>query len=124
MTINMKKNAIEMTKKFAAAAAKFGSDEYLDLQTARRDYPTFKVVTISRKTSAQKESYKGLTYEYMERYIQKHDVGQQSGMAEYKMLRGLDDENPVANPYSYMEMKDWFLKKYPDVEKFNNRKAS
>ena len=63
MTINMKKNAIEMTKKFAKAAAKFGSPEYKQLQEARRDNPTFSVVTVTRKTTTKKNTYKGLTYD-------------------------------------------------------------
>ena len=92
MTINMKKNAIEMTKKFAKAAAKFGSPEYKQLQEARRDNPTFSVVTVTRKTTTKKNTYKGLTYEYMEMYIQKHDDVEKSIMAEYLMLRGKTDE--------------------------------
>lgn len=39
MTINFNNHAIEMTKKFAKAAAKFGSEEYNQLQEARHDYP-------------------------------------------------------------------------------------
>ena len=40
MFINEKKNAIELSKKEAKAAAKFGTTEYKQLQEARRDYPT------------------------------------------------------------------------------------
>ena len=58
MTINFNNHAIEMTKKFAKAAAKFGSEEYKQLQEARHDYPNFKVVTVSRKASSQKEWYR------------------------------------------------------------------
>ena len=57
MFINEKKNAIELSKKEAAAAAKFGTREYKALQEARKDYPGFKVVTITRKSTAKKESY-------------------------------------------------------------------
>ena len=88
MYINEKKMAIEMTKKFAAAARKFGTQQYRDLQEARRDYPNFKVVTITRNTASKQDLYKGLTYEFMESYIQKHDDEEQSIMAEYMMLRG------------------------------------
>ena len=38
MKINFHSQVIEMTAKFAKAAAKFGSDEYKQLQEARRDY--------------------------------------------------------------------------------------
>ena len=63
MTINFVSRSIEMTKKFAKAAARFGSDEYKALQEARKDYPDFKIVTISRKPATQRDAYKGLTYE-------------------------------------------------------------
>ena len=121
----MKKNAIEMTKKFAKAAAKFGSPEYKQLQEARRDNPTFSVVTVTRKTTTKKNTYKGLTYEYMEMYIQKHDDAEKSIMAEYLMLRGLSEEaeEALAESFTYQEMKDWFLKKFPAIKKFHEARA-
>lgn len=126
MNINMKKNAIELTKKEAAAAAKFGTTEYKALQEARRDNPGFKVVTITRKANTKKESYKGLTYGYMEMYIQKHDDEEQSIMAEYKMLRGLTEEaeEVLAESFSYQEMKDWFLKKFPAIAEFHKKREA
>ena len=126
MNINMKKNAIELTKKEAAAAAKFGTTEYKQLQEARRDNPGFKVVTITRKTTAKKESYKGLTYGYMETYIQKHDDEENSIMAEYMMLRGLSEEaeEALAESFTYQEMKEWFLKKFPAIAEFHKKREA
>ena len=49
MFINEKKKAIELSKKEAKAAAKFGTTEYKQLQEARRDYPTFSVVTVTSR---------------------------------------------------------------------------
>ena len=126
MNINMKKNAIELTKKEAAAAAKFGTTEYKQLQEARRDNPGFKVVTITRKSTAKKESYKGLTYSYMETYIQKHDDEKKSIMAEYMMLRGLSEEaeEALAESFTYQEMKEWFLKKFPAIAEFHKKREA
>ena len=125
MFINEKKNAIELSKKEAAAAAKFGTREYKALQEARKDYPGFKVVTITRKSTAKKESCKGLTYGYMEMYIQKHDDEEKSIMAEYLMLRGLskEAEEALAESFTYQEMKEWFLAKYPAINKFHEARA-
>ena len=125
MFINEKKCAIEMSKKEAKAAAKFGSVEYKDLQAARKDYPNFKVVTVTRKSTAKKNPFKGLTYEYMEMYIEKHDDDDKSIMAEYKMLRGLTDEaeEVLAESFTYPEMKDWFLKKFPAIASFHEARA-
>ena len=121
MNINMKKNAIELTKKEAASAAKFGTAEYKMLQEARKDYPGFKVITITRKSTTKKESCKGLTYAYMETYIKKHDDEEKSIMAEYLMLRGLSEEaeEALAESFTYQEMKEWFLKKFPAIKKFH-----
>lgn len=121
MYINEKKMAIEMTKKFAAAARKFGTQEYRDLQEARRDYPNFKVVTITRKATGNQDTYKGLTYAFMESYIQKHDDAEQSIMDEYLTLRGLTEaaKENLLEPYSYNEMKTWFLKTFPAIEEFH-----
>ena len=126
MFINEKKNAIELSKKEAAAAAKFGTREYKALQEARKDYPGFKVVTITRKSTAKKESCKGLTYGYMETYIQKHDDENKTIMAEYKMLRGLTEEaeEALAVSFTYLEMKDWFLKKFPAIAEFHKKRES
>ena len=121
MFINNKKMAIEMTKKFAAAARKFGTQEYKDLQEVRKDYPNFKVVTITRKVTTQKDSYKGLTYTYMETYIKAHDDDKNSIMSEYEMLRGISKaaQEALAEPCSYNEMKNWFLKKFTEIADFH-----
>lgn len=124
MKINHKNQTIEMSKKFAKAAEKFGSKEYKQLREARSDYPDFKVVTVSRKASGQKESYKGLTYSYMEHYIKNHDDEKKSIMAEYEMLRGMSAEaqEVLAETCSYIEMKAWFLKKFPAIAEFHKKR--
>lgn len=120
MFINNKKMAIEMTKKFAAAARKFGTQEYKNLQEVRKDYPTYKVVIVTRKTTVKKDNFKGLTYEYMEKYISSHDEDGKI-MAEYQDLRGLSEraKEALAEPCSYLEMRAWFLNTYPAIAKFH-----
>lgn len=120
MFINNKKMAIEMTKKFAAAARKFGTQEYKDLQEVRKDYPTYKVVIVTRTTTVKKDNFKGLTYEYMEKYISSHDEDGKI-MAEYQDLRGLSEraKEALAEPCSYLEMRAWFLNTYPAIAKFH-----
>ena len=124
MKINQKNQTIEMSKKFAKAAEKFGSEEYKQLQEARRDYPNFRVVTVSRKASGQKESYKGLTYSYMENYIKTHDDEKKTIMTEYEMLRGISAEaqEALAETCGYTEMKAWFLKKFPAIAEFHKKR--
>jgi hypothetical protein len=47
-------------------------------------------------------------------------------MAEYEMLRGMSDEakEALADPCSYMEMKDWFLKKFPAIAEFHKKREA
>lgn len=125
MKINFRAQVIEMTAKFAKAAAKFGSNEYRELQSARKDYPNYRVVVVSRKSTTKRETYKGLTYEYMEMYIQKHDDENKSIMAEYKMLRGLTDEakEALAESCTYLEMRSWFLAKFEAIAQFHEARA-
>ena len=62
------KKTLEVTKTFAKAASRYGSEAYMKLRSARNDFPDFKVVV--RSTAAKKkDSFKGLTYAYMEKYI-------------------------------------------------------
>ena len=126
ITINTKKNVIEMSKGFAKRASKFGTDEYKMLQEARRDYPDYCVVTAQASKKAKNDSFKGLTYKYMEKYIDKHDDENQTIMKEYEILRGLSDEAEelMAEPLSYGEMKEWFLKTFPEIKAFNEKRAA
>ena len=58
-----------MTRTFAKLSKDVRSEEYQILQAARRDYPTYSVVARQIKRNSDKKTYHGLTYEYMERYI-------------------------------------------------------
>ena len=124
ININNKKNAIEITKAFEKAASRFGSDEYNMLRKARNDNPNFRVVVIKRKTAAA--SFKGLTYEFMEKYIKSHDDEEGTVMAEYEDLRATSEEALAAcvKSLSYGEMKVWFLNKYPEIKKFRERREN
>ena len=120
MKINMFERTIVLTKKEMNAASRYDSDAYKELQNARRDNPGFEVVTVTRTVKTQRETYKGLTYAYMEKYIKTHDDAEKTIWTEYMMYRGTPidpaDELPVA--YNYSQMKVWFLDKYEDVAKF------
>jgi hypothetical protein len=123
ITINSKKNTIEITKAFEKAASRFGSDEYNMLRQAHNDNPRFRVVVIRRKTSSV--SFKGLTYEYMEKYIKAHDE-EGTIMAEFKDLRATSDAaiEACAEALSYGEIKAWFLNTYPAIKTFHERRTN
>ena len=106
-----------------ANASKFGSPEYNELKEARLDYPTFKVVTVVKKAARPK--FKGLTYEYMEKYISKHDDEAQTIMSEYMVLRAQTEEaeEALAVSASYSDIKNWFFEKYPAGAQFHKTRA-
>ena len=98
MKINEKKNTIEITKTFAQKAARVGSPEYFELLEVRHNFPKFKVVVNQTKS---KDSFKGLTYEYMEKYIKAHDDKEGSNMAVFNELRGKGDDAEGARKASF-----------------------
>ena len=116
ITINERNHALEITKKFAAAAARFGSDEYRELKEARTEFPTFKVVV---KTTKSKSSFNGLTFDFMEKYINSHDNAKEN-LAEFNALRATSEEAVAigAEAASYGEIKKWFLATYPAFADF------
>lgn len=120
MKVNMFERKIVLTKKEMTAASRYGSDAYKALQEARRDNPGYEVVIVTRTVKKERETYKGLTYEYMEQYIKTHDGEESSTWRDYHIYRGkpIDPKDEIPVPYTYREMRDWFLEKYEAVAKF------
>jgi len=113
LKIDFEKNMLVMDKTFAKKSQIVGSDEYDLLQTARRDYPKFVVITKANKTTKTVDHYNGLTYDYMERYIACHENAEKI-MAEYMEKRLIAECHSVR----YHHIKNWFLEMYPEVKKF------
>ena len=127
LTVCTASRSIEVSKKFNTLASQYGTPEYNDLQAVRRDYPGYKVVVVANKTSkSNKPSYKGLTYEYMEAYITKHDDENSSIMEAYMTLRGISDDadEAFAESCSYFEIKAWFLNQYPAIAEFHKKREA
>ena len=108
ITINAKNRTIELSKTFAKAASLFGSEEYNQLQIARRDYPSYRVVTIKQKGAA-KADFANLSFNYMDKYVKTH-AQTDDVKTEYRSLRGLDenwdkDENGIAADYQIIKDK-------------------
>lgn len=119
MKINEKKNTIEITKTFAQKAARVGSPEYYELLKVRKENPS---CTVEVKQTKSKDSFKGLTYEYMKKYILAHDDEEGSTMAIFHELRGAvvsEDDELQAESLSYGEIRLWFLDTYPEIKNFH-----
>lgn len=125
MFANLITKKIEMSKTEAKAAGKLNSEKFNELHTLRTMYPTFEI-EIKASSAKKKTDYKGLTYDYMMKYIEAHDDEEKSIMAEFEMLRATSDEakEALAESASYKEIKEWFLKKFPAIAKFHEKREA
>ena len=76
------------------------------------------MITRTIKRNPDKETYRGLTYEYMENYILSHgnDAEVQEALSEYRELRLIAKCHGKGKGYPVI--KQWFLEKYKEIEDF------
>jgi len=107
-----------MDRTFAKYAANTRSEEYAHLQKVRQDYPDYQVIRRQIKTNNNKETYRGLTYEYMEDYILTHGTPEEIK----KNLKIYDEKKLISECHSkarrYPVIKSWFLETFPEILKF------
>ena len=115
LKIDFANGRLIMDRTFAKSAAYVGSNEYNVLQNARRDYPSFILETRTIKRNPHKESYRGLTYEYMKKYIASHNK---------ELLKVFEEMILQSKCHSirYPHIKAWFLATFPEVESFGKKK--
>ena len=118
LLVKYAEGVIEMNTTFAKEMRNPLSEEYALLQRTRLDFPTFAVRTRQIKSNPHKDTYKGLTYEWMRNHIATHEdecVVQQE-------LDAFDEMVHISQCHRrslrYPTIKKWFLAKYPDLAKF------
>ena len=118
LKLNHAKREIVMDRTFAKFAENTMSAEYAHLQQVRKDYPTYTVTKRQIKRNDNKESYKGLTYEYMETYILSHGTSETriANLREFNEMRLIAECHSKA--FRYPVIKAWFLEMYPEVKNF------
>ncbi|MBO5037767.1 MAG: hypothetical protein J6D42_11895 [Clostridia bacterium] len=109
ITVNYKKNTIEITKSFEKKASVYGSEAYYELSKARNDFPNYRLIV---KTSKSNNTFKGMDYEFMLDYINNHEDSEKH-KAEFDKLK--------ENNLSYGEVKQWFVSTYPVFENCKTR---
>ena len=115
-------NTVIMNKKFAAAAAKYGTPENKLMKNIREDFPGMAEVVISgrEQTSAKKNTR--LTYENMETHIKVYENADEL-MEVFESVKALSQT--CASPYKYV--RDWFEAQFPNYKKapvFQNGKLT
>lgn len=121
MTINYEKEIIEMTKAEAKEAGKYNSEKYNELKEIRSVFPTFRIVT--KSTPKKRDTYKGLTYAYMIKYIEEHTKEDDVRRTEFSQMSGYVNAKKLAlaETATYGEVKAWFLLKFPEIEEYNKK---
>lgn len=114
MYANYEKKVIELSKNESKAAGKIGTPEFEELQKLRAAFPNFPVVI---KAPKKAKNQLKIDYKFMEEYIQKHDGENAAAMDELNILRGKKTvEGEYVEAVNFMEIKNWFLKKYPEIK--------
>ncbi len=118
LKINHADKTLVMDKTFAKLAADTRSEEYAHLQQIRRDYPTYIVVERHIRRNVEKKTYAGLTYDFMEKYIENHGNKEkikknQHDLEEMRLIASCH-----AKAFRYPVIKKWFLEQYPEIAKF------
>ena len=118
LTLNHANRTIVMDRTFAKHAIDTRSEEYAHLQMVRRDYPNYQVVQRHIRTNSNKNTYKGLSYDYMEDYIMTHGSNETrvANYKEYSEMRLIAECHGKA--FRYPVIKSWFLEKYPEIAEF------
>ena len=118
LKIDFNNKLIVMDRTFAKKVEDTRSDEYLHLQTVRKDYPDYRVIARQIKRNPNKKTYSGLTYAYMENYILSHgnDAEVQEALSEYRELRMIAKCHGKGQGYPVI--KQWFLERYDEIEDF------
>ena len=115
-------NVLLMDKAFAKNSSIVGSREYEMLQDARKAYPNYKVETRKIKRNSAKENYKGLTYEFMERYILTHEPAETLTEVLDEFSEMLLISKCHSKAFRYPVIKSWFIEKYPEIKEFGMSK--
>ena len=113
--IDHKNKKILLCREFDIKAKNTESSEFEQLCEVVQAFPKYQIERRTIKKKANKESYKGLTYGYMEAYIDKN--GSLDIMQEYKELRLLAECHSIRYPV----IKAWFLDKFPEVKQYGVR---
>jgi hypothetical protein len=112
-----KAGRIVMDREFAVKSSIYGTQEYDKLQAARRDYPNYTVVRKTIRRNPKKEAFNGLTYEYMERYMERYNTPAETRQ-KYQEMRFMANCHSIRYPI----IKKWFLETFPEVKDWGKMK--
>lgn len=114
MKINMKDSKIELTTAETKNAFTFGTKEYKNLQTARRDYPDFEVVTITTKRN--RNDFSDLDMKTIRAYVEVNGTEEQKEHFAFISKRRIDEDGAYCEALPFFQIKEWFLNTFPEIK--------
>jgi hypothetical protein len=116
--INHFEKKILISKSFQKAAMNPTSREYAELMEVMANHPDYKLDQRAIKTNPKKDTYKGLTYEYMRDYIILHSTPEEEAAAVAEFDELILVSKCHSQSLRYPTIKKWFLTKYPSANEF------
>lgn len=110
MKIDFVTNTITITRAFKEAASEWGSAEYNALRQVQQDNPQM-TVTLKDTHRGSRSEPKGLTYEYMRRFIRIMDI---ENIITFEQVIAHYESFGYNSGRLYHCVKEWFLSTYPD----------
>ena len=105
---------IIITKVFEKLSRNTNSAEYRQLAKLHKDYPTYIIQTRTAAKNANKNTHKGLTLTYIEKFLEMQENAADV-LEAFERVKYLNEKHPAY----YAIIKKWFLAKYPDYENFS-----
>lgn len=110
-SIDIMSKTITLTKAFyKKATSNIQSPEYAELKTLMAEFPEYKIQLREIKKNTGKTTYRNLTYDNMEKYIEANEKNPVAMLAEFQNVKAKSCIQ--SSPYAYV--KKWFLEQYPD----------
>lgn len=103
-------NTITLTKGFYEASKNPDSEEYARLSDLMSKHPNMKIAINSNRRGKTPSEYKGLTYDYMRRFIRIMD---KENIVTFEEVIAHYEDFGYASGKLYQCVKDWFLATYP-----------
>lgn len=119
--INHGEKTITITKAFATRAADISTREYRELTKLHKDFPDYTIQNRTATIHADKATYKGLTLDEMEKYIEAQDSNGE-GLKAFEAIKAYHTPKDKDKP-SYPKIKAWFLETYPQYGEKKKKEA-
>ncbi|WP_026665700.1 hypothetical protein [Butyrivibrio sp. FC2001] len=110
ISIDVLTNTIIITKAFYYESMKFGTEEEKILHDIMEKYPNMRIALRSNRRSHSSNSSKGLTYDYMRRFIRTMD---RENIIVFEDVINHYEAFGYSSGQLYQCVKNWFLDTYP-----------